>query len=193
MSPEHHVGQRISFDGALCTVRYIGPVAGTTGTWLGVEWDDAARGKHDGSHKDVRYFTCLSKAATAASFIRPTRPADKPQSFISAVKDKYASGSGGYEYGASGPVASMIIISGKVAEEVGFDKIHRKQAQIHELKFVILDGQRVASARDEGEPGIGETCPSITQLDLSRNLLEDLRPVVEVCRELPKLANLSIK
>jgi phenylalanyl-tRNA synthetase alpha chain len=45
----------------------------------------------------------------------------------------------------------------------------------------------------EGEGGFGETCPRITQLDLSRNLLEDLRPVVEVCRELPKLANLSIK
>lgn len=53
-----HVGQRVSYHGALCTVRYIGPVDGTAGTWLGVEWDDAARGKHDGSHKGVRYFAC---------------------------------------------------------------------------------------------------------------------------------------
>ena len=48
----------MSFDGATCTVRYLGEVAGTSGSWLGVEWDDAARGKHDGSHKGVRYFTC---------------------------------------------------------------------------------------------------------------------------------------
>lgn len=39
-------------------MRFVGEVAGTTGTWLGVEWDDSARGKHDGCHKGVRYFTC---------------------------------------------------------------------------------------------------------------------------------------
>lgn len=187
---QHHVGQRISFDGALCTVRYIGPVAGTTGSWLGVEWDDPARGKHDGSHKNVRYFTCLSKAHTAASFVRPTRPADKPQSFIAALKDKYTSESGGRRSAAA---SQVVVISGKVAEEVGFDKIRRQQAQLQDIKFAILDEQCVVSARDEGEPGIRETCPSVTQLDLSRSLFEGLGPIVEVCRELPKLKSLNIK
>lgn len=52
------VGDRLSYDGAPCTVRYVGAVKGTSGSWLGVEWDDPARGKHDGSHKGDRYFTC---------------------------------------------------------------------------------------------------------------------------------------
>lgn len=52
------VGQRLSYDGLVCTVRYAGEVAGTSGTWLGVEWDDSTRGKHDGSHKGVKYFEC---------------------------------------------------------------------------------------------------------------------------------------
>lgn len=26
------------------------------GVWLGVDWDDPGRGKHDGSYKNVRYF-----------------------------------------------------------------------------------------------------------------------------------------
>jgi hypothetical protein len=34
------VGQRRSFDGHLCTIRYVGTVQGTSGDWLGVEWDD---------------------------------------------------------------------------------------------------------------------------------------------------------
>jgi dynactin complex subunit len=55
---ENWVGKRLSYNGALCTVRYIGDVSGTTGTWLGVEWDDPSRGKHDGSHKGTRYFEC---------------------------------------------------------------------------------------------------------------------------------------
>lgn len=56
--PLYHVGQRVSFGHALCTVRYTGTVAGTSGEWLGVEWDDPTRGKHDGEHQGVRYFSC---------------------------------------------------------------------------------------------------------------------------------------
>lgn len=73
MSEAPRVGQRVSYGGALCTVRYAGPVAGTTGSWLGVEWDDATRGKHDGSHKGVRYFTCrflLKDGLSLSSFPR---------------------------------------------------------------------------------------------------------------------------
>jgi hypothetical protein len=58
MPSTYHVGQRVSFEAALCTVRYIGPVEGTQKKWLGVEWDDSTRGKHDGEHKGKRYFTC---------------------------------------------------------------------------------------------------------------------------------------
>jgi tubulin-specific chaperone E len=58
MASIYHVGQRISFDLHLCTVRYIGPVAGTQKEWLGVEWDDPTRGKHDGEHQGVKYFSC---------------------------------------------------------------------------------------------------------------------------------------
>ena len=53
-----YVGQRLSYSNDLCTVRYVGPVKGTAGDWLGVEWDDAERGKHDGKHNGIRYFEC---------------------------------------------------------------------------------------------------------------------------------------
>ena len=59
MPDRRYLGQRISFDGQLCTVRYIGPVKNTKkGDWLGVEWDDPSRGKHDGSHEGEQYFQC---------------------------------------------------------------------------------------------------------------------------------------
>lgn len=62
-----HIGQRVSYESAICTVRYVGDVADTNGTWLGVEWDDPTRGKHDGSRKGVRYFTCACCASSASS------------------------------------------------------------------------------------------------------------------------------
>jgi dynactin complex subunit len=53
-----YIGQRLSLKSQTCTVRYIGQVADKQGQWLGVEWDDASRGKHDGTHQRVSYFKC---------------------------------------------------------------------------------------------------------------------------------------
>ncbi|KAI1376349.1 Thioesterase/thiol ester dehydrase-isomerase [Hypoxylon crocopeplum] len=177
------VGDRLSYDGAVCTVRYVGEVSGTSGSWLGVEWDDPTRGKHDGSHKGVRYFTCRSKSPTAASFVRPTRPVEKPQSFVAAVGEKYAS-----ELAQT----NVIKFSNKVAEEVGFDKIQRKQAQLSELKVVIVDGARIASAYSDGDKPISQICPKIVELDLSRNLFRKVNTVVAICSELPALRSLRL-
>ncbi|KAK8048631.1 tubulin-specific chaperone [Apiospora phragmitis] len=186
MASKAKVGDRLSYDGAVCTVRYIGEVAGTTGNWIGVEWDDASRGKHDGSHKGQRYFTCKSKSPTAASFVRPTRTAEPPRSFVAALKEKYTAelATGGIE----------IRFSGKLAEEVGFEKIRRKQANLAELKHVILDGSRVARAYDdeEGDGRIADTCPKVINLELSRNLFTHLGTVVGICSELPGLRNLRL-
>ncbi|KAI0396647.1 hypothetical protein F5Y17DRAFT_75298 [Xylariaceae sp. FL0594] len=183
MAPSPQVGDRVSYDGATCTVRYAGEVAGASGSWLGVEWDDAARGKHDGSHKGVRYFTCLSRSATAASFVRPTRPTDRPTSFIGALQDKYAS-----ELAST----AAIQFSGKVAEEVGFEKIRRKQAQLSELRYVVLDEARICAVYSEGDQPITETCPKVVELDLSRNLFKKIGTVVAICSELPRLRNLRL-
>jgi hypothetical protein len=41
------VGRRIAVEGgARGTVLFQGPVGATPGIWLGVEWDNPARGKH---------------------------------------------------------------------------------------------------------------------------------------------------
>ena len=55
---ENYTGQRLSYEGHRCSVRYVGIVGGTDGVWLGVEWDEDTRGKHDGTVKDKRYFRC---------------------------------------------------------------------------------------------------------------------------------------
>jgi dynactin complex subunit len=60
MAQQFHVGQRLSYSNALCTVRYIGSVEGTQGEWLGVEWDDVQRGKHSGEREGKKYFECQS-------------------------------------------------------------------------------------------------------------------------------------
>jgi dynactin complex subunit len=53
------LNDRVSYGGELCTIRYVGEVTGTKGEWLGVEWDDPTRGKHDGEAGGKRYFKCM--------------------------------------------------------------------------------------------------------------------------------------
>lgn len=208
MPPNYHVGQRVSFKSALCTIRYIGPIKGIDKEWLGVEWDDPTRGKHDGQHKGERYFRCKvfqvrltiiifsniligkSESPAAASFVPSSTKSDTEQSFVQAVHQKYAT-----EISAQ-PVSlaldKQIEISGKVVEEVGFDKIRKQQSQLDELKIVIVDGFRISSAEDM-DGTIRDVCPKILELDLSRNLFETCKEIIRICGELDNLRSLRLK
>lgn len=66
------VGARVSVGRNIATVRYVGPIRGRNEEWVGFEWDDPGRGKHDGSHEGVRYFTCAYHP-NAGSFVRLTK------------------------------------------------------------------------------------------------------------------------
>lgn len=90
----YRVGGRVrDLDGFKATIRYIGPVASAknkTDTWLGVEWDDKLRGKHDGSCVDAdgnlhRYFECVNGAG---SFLKPTKLAPYLK-LQQALKERY--------------------------------------------------------------------------------------------------------
>ncbi|KAJ5496129.1 hypothetical protein N7539_001245 [Penicillium diatomitis] len=202
------VGHRRSYDGQRCTIRFVGPLKGTTGEWLGVEWDDPTRGKHSGEHKGEQQFTCKSNHPTAGSFVRPSRPSDSPRGFLDALRAKYAAkedeestqNSNSRKVGKAnqGPIE----ISGKVVEEVGFDKIGRQFAQLEQLRIALLDGLCVTgilSSYEQPEPEalevareIASTCPNIEQLDLSRNLLSSWRHVWHICSQLKGLKKLKV-
>jgi hypothetical protein len=65
------VGERVTVgrDRDRATVRYVGRVEGQAGVWVGLEWDDPSRGKHDGSTGGVKYFDVVG-GPTAGSFVR---------------------------------------------------------------------------------------------------------------------------
>ncbi|CAL8107704.1 unnamed protein product [Calicophoron daubneyi] len=65
------IGRRVVLDDAFGTVCYVGGLPKSKGTWLGVDWDNDSRGRHNGTYDGVRYF--LTKFATSGSFVRPEK------------------------------------------------------------------------------------------------------------------------
>ncbi|KAK6531453.1 hypothetical protein TWF281_008257 [Arthrobotrys megalospora] len=178
-----YIGQRLSFESQLCTVRYVGEVKGTKGEWLGVEWDDPSRGKHSGEHNGTRYFEC--KLPGAGSFVRPNRPSDPPNSFLGGLREKYIT-----NVEKSG-VPKPIEFGKKVVEEVGFDKVSKKFSELDTLTNVLLDYMRIKTCDGSSEE-IAATCANLQRLDLTCNLFEDIEEVVKLCISIPKLDFLSI-
>ncbi|KAG6833649.1 hypothetical protein H0H87_002845 [Tephrocybe sp. NHM501043] len=177
---------RISLAGYLGTVRYTGPVEGTSGTWLGIEWDDPNRGKHDGVKDGIRYFTCC--VPNSGSFVRPSSNVSYGQSFLEALTTKYIEtphGSASQEQVILGSSQGNIVV-----EAVNLDKIRGKLADLSRLREVSLDGLDVATCDAPGM--IQQTCPSIRGLDLSRSLLPDWDVVASVARDLPVLKRLCL-
>lgn len=131
-----------------------------------------------------------SPSPTAASFLRTTRAKDKEQTFLEAVQAKYAPED---PYRAEAMVG--IQISGKVVEEVGFDKIRIQQSQLHELKIILVDGMRIKEAQYEPRihAEISVVCPKIAELDLSRNLFENFHQISDIIKHLRDLRKLRLK
>ena len=129
-------------------------------------------------------------------------------SFLEALRSKYASDASTAQLsnGHTKLDEQVIEISGKIVQEVGFEKIRKQLAELQELRIVLLDGLCIAGLRAQpwsrssddqewlDELGhITKTCPRITELDLSRNLLENWIDVVGICRALPDLRVLKLK
>ena len=128
------------------------------------------------------------------------------------MREKYASefvdqGLVQQKRGGGGSLHDPIKFSSKVVEEVGFDKIRKKLAELQELKIVLLDGLRIAGVQaEDGVQKIGglemrgeacreieETCPKIVQLDLSRCLVSRWRDIKDICARLERLRVLKLK
>uniref|UniRef100_F6TTQ8 Tubulin-specific chaperone E n=1 Tax=Callithrix jacchus TaxID=9483 RepID=F6TTQ8_CALJA len=121
------IGRRVTVNGEHATVRFAGVVPPVAGPWLGVEWDNPERGKHDGSHEGTVYFKC--RHPTGGSFIRPKK-VNFGIDFLTAVKNRYVLEDELEEDGKE----QIVTIGNKPVETIGFDSVMKQQSE-NKLKF----------------------------------------------------------
>jgi len=153
------LGARVKVGGEIATVRFRGEVPPTKGLWLGVEWDNPSRGKHDGLHNGVRYFTPAKlphrpNCPTSCSFLR-----------IEKVK-------GGIP---------LMNLPGINKPFIGMDKVNAEQARLENLKTISV---RNMSVNGGGSDNLGELLPRLRDLDMSETLLSNWDEVARICGQL---------
>lgn len=176
------------------TVRYIGPVAAAKNpkdTWLGIEWDNAARGKHDGSCQDasgktVRHFQC---PPGSGSFVKPNK-VHFGKSFLEALRERYVGLDAPDEApGDIVPDAFVLTSTGvqKSIEFVGEHKI-RKRQQIDVLNKITMRNCSISTAGGD----FRSTAGHFVELDLQENLLSSWLEVGNISMQLPLLTTLLL-
>lgn len=92
--------------------------------------------------------------------------------------------------------AEIVYISGKHAEEVGLEKLAKRQALLQGIHTLVLDRMciRYSEGESDGEDEkiIEGLCKDVTSLDLGGNLFESWKEVLGLCRLFPKLRSLTL-
>jgi hypothetical protein len=166
------VGKRVICDGDLGTVRFVGEIPQKPGVWLGIEWDNPSRGRHDGTHDGVRYFS--TSHPNGGSFVRENK-VSFGLSFSDAVKRRYWESANDEE----------VVLSGKVVEIV-----EARRSQFSTCLEVCLSGLEISTIGCEEE--IASLFPNATAIDLSNNLLNDWLTVSEIVKQMSSLTNLTL-
>ncbi|KAL1006143.1 hypothetical protein UPYG_G00068350 [Umbra pygmaea] len=177
--PSDAVGRRVTCDGERGTVQFVGTVPPTKGLWLGVEWDNPMRGKHDGSHEGVHYFTC--RHPNGGSFVRPKK-ASFGVDYLTAIRQRY-------EMEVQQLLEEEIQISTKKVEMVGFEGISHKQ-KVENLTEVALRMCEVSSPGPANE--IRKKTPHVLLLDLCANLLCSWDEVATITEQMENLRELVL-
>lgn len=184
-----NIGQRVECMGSYGTLKYIGEVPPTKGIWLGVDWDEPYRGKHNGTFEGKFYFS--TRYSRSGSFVRSGK-VKFGCDCVTAIHSRYGEVQGDETAGIDKSSLASVKKEMKAAlfEVVGFDKVNKKQSQFDRLEVVNLKDELVNGA---GPPGsLSKLCPRIKELDLSRNLLSCWESVAEITCQLPLLTTLTV-
>uniref|UniRef100_A0A0E0PGE5 CAP-Gly domain-containing protein n=1 Tax=Oryza rufipogon TaxID=4529 RepID=A0A0E0PGE5_ORYRU len=183
------LGQRVHAAGdpaRVGTVRYLGPVDGHPGDWLGVDWDAGAGGRHDGSLAGRRYFVAAGERS--ASFARPTA-LSAGITLPDAIRNRYR-----VEEFTKEEQDEMYVFSSSQkrvsVELVGKNKVEEKLKNLNDLTSASVSYMGVSSIGPGDE--LKNLVPNLRQLDLTGNLLSQWQDIFSLCEALASLEILDL-
>lgn len=150
-APDTHqpaLHSRVQLGDCKATVKYVGKVQAQTGVWIGLEWDDKARGKNDGKSGGCQYFDCRQPGA--GSFLRQEKFALQAVlggHILASLQERYRDQSTAEQLAQTTPGAATQSIRRKGVEWqfVGADKVQAKLSVLEALDKASLISSQVAA------------------------------------------------
>ena len=170
------------------TVKYVGKVATSTKNpdfiWIGVQWDDPKRGKHDGETGGVRYFRCDEN--TSGSFAKPTKLI-RASGLLKMLKERYEKDdtTGNFRATFDGDEGREFEVT-----LVGVEKIKKRQ-KLDVIESVSLENSNFGVAGEDAE-SIGKTCPKLRELHAPETLVGSWSEIANIVSQLPTLEVLNL-
>lgn len=224
--PKHYfdIGELVQDDvGTVGTVRYVGPVITSkkqTTMWVGVEWHELGRGKHDGrviskgpdGTEDTgvakRYFSC---SPGQGSFVKPSKLRGGRDFFVALVEKYQPDLQLETDFNADGSAddkedvpesASAAEAKAEIAltygngeelaiEPVGMDRIRAKQ-QLQKLLEVSVPQSGITGLATKNEAHMRVHCPNIQELNMADNLIESWDAIGRIAQQLGYLKILDL-
>ncbi|XP_026480040.1 tubulin-specific chaperone E [Ctenocephalides felis] len=180
------VGSRVLCQNYVGTVKYIGQVEGYDGEWIGMDWDDAERGKHNGVVNGKQYFT--TRYPKSGSLVRRNK-INVGVEFVDALGRRYLHKTDA-EY--LNPVLleeCRKVLNTVSFEVVGLNKVGKKQSNLDKLVNICLPGEKISYVNTKKLNGL---CPSAEELSLNHNLISNWRTVADIIEAMPCLRLLDL-
>lgn len=180
---QNTLGARVRVGQDTGTIRYIGNVEGHEGTWIGIEWDDANRGRHNGTVNGHYYFE--TRFPKSGSLIRSEK-IDKFETLENAIRERYL------------PPEQQSFINDQLLNEtrdalsapfmkvVGMDKIRERQSKLKFVEELTICHSTINQA------GKLPALDSLRQICLQSSCIANWKVVHEIVSQIPSLRNIDL-
>ena len=171
------LSKRVELNEKTATIKYVGPLkhkkdAKETEIWLGLEWDDKTRGKHNGTVEGYEYFKTTNNE-NSGSLIKMTK-VNIGQTFKGALGYKYNFyEEEGNDYHKDVDKAlekdNFIVTDKKIIniELVGKEKAAKKFSEFAYMPCIDLSNSYINKLGND----LGDILPKLRELSLTRTLL----------------------
>lgn len=187
------VGARVQYESSIGTVRYVGPLRGrdTSLVWVGVEWDDARRGKHSGMHDGHHYFT--TTVPNAGSFVKLSKLSPR-RSLVDAARLRHADA-----LDVSHRTMPQYVRGGRLFEIAEEGQRVDTLAEVTHLDLSLMGVCSVAGVVNQQQAQhalnatvITDTLANVRELTLISSLFTRVSDVLDVLHALPLLTMLDV-
>ena len=194
---ENYIGKKIELNEQTAIIKYIGPLmhkkdVNKNDIWIGVEWDDKTRGKHNGTVEGYEYFK-TNNNLNSGSLIRLNK-INFGQTFIEALNYKYNF------YGSQGNDFNKFVDQGLEMDNfiqtnkkiINIELVGKEKAvkEFSEFKRMICIDLTNSYVRDLGN-NLSDLIPRVQELQLTKTLLTKWTEILNLLTLLPRLTMLN--